>query len=94
MNRNRLFSGLAAVFYVVAAIVGIGGEAALKVAMFVILPLACIWFPDEMGGYVGLAGYSGITATSPGIIVCILGWVLLLLPLIVCLVYFLAGSKS
>ncbi len=36
-----------------------------------------------MGGYKGATGGGGITETSPGIIICILGWVLLLLPLIV-----------
>jgi len=52
------------------------------VLLFVIFPLACIWFSDAMGGYTGLTTSMPITATSPGVIVCILGWLLLLMPLI------------
>ena len=57
-------------------------EPALKIGIFLILPLACIWFADAMGGYTGPTANMAITAPSPGMIVRILGWVLLLLPLI------------
>jgi hypothetical protein len=62
--------------------------------MYLILPLFCIWFGDTMGGYTGGTGVSGITAPSPGILVCILGWLLLLLPIILWIVSGLASSKS
>ena len=45
-----------------------------------LLPLACIWFGDELGEYVG--GKSGITRKSPGWMVKLGGWMLLLLPAI------------
>ena len=45
-----------------------------------LLPVACIWFGDELGEYVG--GGSGITRKSPGWMVKLGGWVLLLLPAI------------
>jgi hypothetical protein len=45
-----------------------------------LLPLACIWFGDELGEYVG--GKSGITRKSPGWMVKLGGWGLLLLPAI------------
>jgi hypothetical protein len=36
-----------------------------------------------MGGFTGIAGSVGVTASSPGLFVCIAGWILLLLPIIV-----------
>ena len=47
-----------------------------------LLPLACIWFSDELGEYVGALPGPGITRKSPGWMVKIGGWVLLLLPVI------------
>ena len=62
-------------------------EAAVWVGIVSILPLACIWFGDTMGGYTGAAGTIGITQESPGALVCLLGWVLMLLPLVVGVLY-------
>jgi len=50
--------------------------------LLVIFPLACIWFSEAMGGYTWPTTGIAITAPSPGLIVRILGWVVLLLPLI------------
>jgi hypothetical protein len=48
---------------------------------YMILPLAAIWFGDELGGY--SSGFH-VNAPTPGIAVKLLGWVLLLLtPLVV-----------
>lgn len=46
------------------------------------LPLACIWFGDELGGFYYPDGKpdSDITAPSPGKLVIIGGWILLFLP--------------
>jgi len=86
LSWNRILSGLLALSYVIGAFVTGGGEAGFKVLGFVILPLACIWFSEPMGGYTGPSGYIGsgsfITAPSPGVLVCILGWVVLLLPVV------------
>ena len=54
----------------------------IRLAITVIFPLACIWFADAMGGFVGPASTIAITASSPGILVRILGWVVLVLPLV------------
>ena len=83
LNWNRILSAALALIYIVGAFMGGGGEVGCKVLLFVILPLACIWFSDAMGGYTGLTMSMPITAPSPGLIVCILGWLLLLLPLII-----------
>jgi putative effector of murein hydrolase LrgA (UPF0299 family) len=92
LNKNRILSALVAVIYIVGAFVTGGGEASCMVLLFVILPLACIWFSDAMGGYTGLTTNMPITAPSPGLIVCILGWLLLLLPLIMGIINYAAAS--
>ena len=79
-NWNRILSVLLAVMYIIGALVTGGGEAGLKAFAFVLLPLACIWFSDAMGGYTGPSNGMSITLPSPGLFVCIAGWILLLLP--------------
>ena len=82
LNWNRALSGWQAAFYVIGAFLDVGAEAGFKVIAVVTLPLACIWFSDAMGGYTGPTTGLWITAPSPGVFVCILGWMLLLLPLV------------
>jgi hypothetical protein len=91
LNKNRIFSALLAVVYIIGAFVTGGGEASCKVLLFLILPLACIWFSDAMGGYTGPTASMSITSPSPGVIVCILGWLVLLLPIIMGIVAYAAG---
>lgn len=47
----------------------------------VIFPLACIWFAEELGDYVG--GPPGFDRPTPAGLVRVGGWVLLILPFIV-----------
>ncbi len=82
MNWNRSLSGIVFLIYFVVAYAGGGGGAAFMVMIFCALPMGCIWFGEAMGGYTGQAETIGITAPSPGIIVRILGWLVLLLPVI------------
>jgi len=93
MSRNRILSGLLAATYFVVALCGGGAEAGFKVALFLVLPLACIWFSEAMGGYTGPAWHATITAPTPAVFVCLGGWLLLLLPAIVEVIYFFTGSK-
>jgi len=81
---SRVLSLLLAGGYVVGAGLFGGLEVAAKVVMFVVLPLACIWFSDALADYTGY-GFSSmpITRPSPEIFVYYLGWVVLLLPLFV-----------
>ena len=87
MNWNRIISGLVAVTYLGAAFAHDGAELAFKVGLFLLFPLACIWFADAMGAYTGPTTSMAITSKSPGVIVCILGWVLLLMPMFMAIVY-------
>jgi hypothetical protein len=65
----------------------------LGVASYCLLPLACIWWPDAMGSYRGLAEFPKvITRASPGCIVSALGWVLLLMPAVLFAVAKLAAA--
>jgi len=82
---SRLLSGGVALFYFFIA-AGFGGaEEAIKTLLFLILPLACIWFSDAMGNYTGnlIFPRPPITEKSPGIMVAFMGWVLLLFPVVI-----------
>lgn len=83
LNLNRILSALVAAGYVVGAFASGDPEAGLWISLFVLLPLACIWFAEPMGRYVGPTPGMSITAASPALFVCIAGWVLLLAPVLV-----------
>ena len=93
LSWNRIVPGLLAAIYVVVALCCGGAEVGFKAALFVILPLACIWFSEAMGGYTGPVWRAVITAPTPGVFVCIVGWLMLLLPAITGVVYVFTGSK-
>ncbi len=86
---NRALSAAVAIAYLIAAYVGGGPPLLIKCAMCLLLPLACIWFSEEMGAFAGIARGQFIDKESPGCLVAFLGWVLLLLPVIVPFVRFL-----
>jgi hypothetical protein len=62
-----------------------GAVGIVAAVLFLVLPLACIWFPDTMGGLKtvlpSLAPRAIDRESSPWA-VRLLGWVLLLLPLV------------
>ena len=87
MNLNKILSGLIAAAYIVVSSVHAGTKTAFARAIFLILPLFCIWFSDAMGGYTGeLPIGSPITIQSPGKLIRILGWGLLFLPIILVII--------
>jgi len=83
MNWNRILSGLLALGYLCGAYFAGDAVTALKVGTGLIFPLACIWYGDELGSYVGVMRGQSITAQTPGCLVRFGGWLLLLLPLII-----------
>lgn len=87
LSWNRVLSALLAVLYLIIAFLAAGGEGAFKLAIFLIFPLVCIWFSEAMGDYVGPT-WSGpsISTPTPGIFICIAGWLLLLLPVIILII--------
>ena len=86
---NRGLSAAVAIVYLIAAYVGGGPPLLVKCAMYLFLPLACIWFGEEMGAFTGTMRGPSFYTESPGCLVAFLGWVLLLLPFAVPLVRFL-----
>lgn len=80
---SRILSSIIAIGYLVTAYVVEGPELVWRVAISLILPLACIWYSDAMGGYTGVgSGTGAITSPSPGCFVAFGGWLLLLMPVI------------
>jgi uncharacterized membrane protein YoaT (DUF817 family) len=84
---SKALSLIVAMAYVALAYAFGDGAVAMKMGMFLILPLACIWFSESMGGYVGgtMRGQY-IGSTTPGCLVAAGGWLLLLIPLVIGLV--------
>jgi hypothetical protein len=60
-----------------------GGAVALKLAIGLLLPVACIWFPEALGDYAGTIRGQLMTASTPAFLVCAGGWLVLVgVPLI------------
>ena len=89
--QSRLLSGIVALLYLGAAIALGNSQIIFKIVMFLILPLACIWFSDAMGGYKGFLTFPrpAITKRTPGFFVALVGWILLLMPLIIVIVLYI-----
>ena len=79
---GRCVSLTVAVMYLVAAATARQFDVFLKVFMSLLVPMAAIWFPDALGGYVG----GRITCTTPGVFVRGAGWVVLFIPLLALLI--------
>jgi hypothetical protein len=68
------------------------GAATLKIAAFLLLPMACIWFSEAFGGYTGFANYQVIDTPTPAFFICACGWFLLVgVPV---LLYFIGSGTS
>lgn len=59
-------------------------ETTFQLMIYLLFPLACIWFGEEMGNYTGFSGpfRPPITRRSPGSVIQLLGWLMLALPVI------------
>src|SRR5215204_4316286 len=85
VTQERLSLLIAAVYLLLALLAAQRSTkgvlaALLGTAGFLLLPLACIWFGDELGDYIGMLPGPGICKPSPGWMVRLGGWFLLLLP--------------
>jgi Zn-finger nucleic acid-binding protein len=87
--RSRVLSGTMAIIYLVIS--GVTGDLAafVKTAMFLILPIACIWYADAIGGYTGLMSFPrpAITQQTPGFAIALGGWILLLMPIVAVVIF-------
>jgi hypothetical protein len=56
-----------------------GAERAARIAIFLLLPMACIWFSAALGSYVGpYSWFRTINRPTPASFVAIGGWLLLM----------------
>jgi hypothetical protein len=81
--------GLSLVISVGYLIIGLmSGDPAgvVMMAIYLLLPLACIWFSEEMGDFTGVMRGHLITSRTPGCFVAAGGWLLLLLPVIAAII--------
>ena len=81
MSTPRALSLFIALAYVAIGVQADGFSVGIRLAIFCVLPCACIWFPEAMGDYTGDV-LTNITRTSPASFVFVLGWIVLLIPFI------------
>jgi hypothetical protein len=62
---NRTLSLAVYVGYLVTAYHYSGGLLTVKIAIALLLAMACIWFPEELGQYTGIMHYHAITSPTP-----------------------------
>ncbi len=73
ITAGKIVSLLIAIGYTLFAIVD-GGVSGLFVAVALLLPLALIWFPDEMGSFTGCVARGYIDKETPAGCVSVMGW--------------------
>ena len=79
--RSRPLSAAVALAYLLCVYVATNElEAVVYTLAFLLLPLVCIWYPDEMGRLTGISmgiGRPVIMQPTPGDFVAFGGWVLI-----------------
>ena len=86
----RVMSLLLATAYLVSSRVRFDAAAVLRMAMFCMLPLACIWFPDVAATYVG----GSVDRESPRGLLVFFAWVVLLIPLFRGVLWYVYGATG
>ena len=96
---SRRLSALVVLVYIVLFCVAASSRSAtevVKVALplagYFLVPLVCIWYGDELGEYVGTFPGPAINRRTPGWMVKLAGWFLLLFPAVVIFWSVLQGS--
>jgi hypothetical protein len=90
---NRGLSLVIYLSYLTVAYFHGGGLITMKIAVFLLLPMGCIWFAEAFGGYTGLDGHLQVIDTpTPPFLICACGWLLLVgVPVVL---YFVVGGTS
>ena len=78
MLLHRALSLCVVAGYAVVAVHYGLGTSILKLAVPILLAVACIWFPNELGDFTGVVHYRAITAPSPAGLLRAIGWLVLL----------------
>jgi hypothetical protein len=86
---KRLSLVVAIIYFAIAILCKWEANVLLRLFGLLLLPLACIWFADAMGKYTGFSplGQLNITKETPGCLVALVGWILLLLPIWVVIIW-------
>ena len=90
LQWQRVISLLLAGAYVISAFARSDLVAGLQMIVFCALALGCIWFPEALGEYVG----GRVTEKSPSVFVHVLGWVVLLVPLLERAFWYFEGGRD
>lgn len=78
---QRILSAIIMLTYIIGGYFSEGLEAAFQATALSVLPFFCIWFPNPMGHGIGSRiGGAHITNSSPGCLIQLVGWILLLSP--------------
>ena len=86
ITAGKLLSLMIAIGYTVILCLH-QGAGALKYAAALLLPLAFIWFPEEIGSVTGYFRSGYVNTQTPGIMITIIGWFFLVgLPVLLYLV--------
>ncbi len=88
---GKFLSSIVTIVYLVAAYRVLGAPGVLLCVGFLSLPLACIWFSEEMGSFTGIARMQYIDTESPRRLVALCGWLLLFLYMIIGIVLYFKG---
>jgi len=90
---NRGLSLVIYLSYLAMAYFNGAGLIAMKIAVFLLLPMGCIWFAEALGGYTGFDGHLQVIDTpTPPFLICACGWLLLVgVPVVL---YFVFRSAS
>jgi hypothetical protein len=75
---NRVLSGLLGIGWLGLSTLGGGLRGLVTSLLQIVVPLACIWYPDILGAATTNLRAVPITRTSPGCAVRALGWAALL----------------
>jgi hypothetical protein len=73
---GKILSLLISISYAVLA-VKVGGMDGLKYSASLLLPLALIWFPEDIGSLTGYYKSGYVNVQTPAIIVSCIGWFIL-----------------
>ncbi len=93
VTLSKIAALVLAATYVIAAGIAEGLSFAATVAVGVLLPLACIWFPEPMGSWTGVWRWYSPLSPSPAWMVATMGWVLLVgIPLVRLFWLFISGK--
>ena len=78
---TRILSLIVASAYLVTAYVYAGSGVFLRIISFLLVGIACIWFEDPLGRITGFrwVGNINVSQETPGNIIKLLGWIVLLL---------------